>query len=256
MFMAGFIPGFLQLLLYIAVVSIWVKLRPAAGPAGESCSMREKVRALGSVWGVLVLFLLVIGGLYLGVFSPNEAAGVGAFGALVLGLLKYKGSRYGMVKDSLIQAIKTSGMCYLVVLGAMIFGYFLTVSRLPMVLSDALTRSVDSPVLILVGILAVMIVLGCFMDSMAIVLLTVPIFFPIIQNYQIDAIWFGILVVRVTEIGLITPPVGLNLFVIKGTTETPMSSVFRGSCPFCWRTSCTSPCYSCSPSSRCICLTS
>ena len=123
-------------------------------------------------------------------------------------------------------------MCYLVVLGAMIFGYFLTVSRIPAELSGLIAGVVESPLLIVLGVLLVMVILGCFMDSMAIVLLTVPIFYPLIEAYGINPIWFGILVVRVTEIGLITPPVGLNLFVIKGVADVPMISVFRGVMPF------------------------
>ena len=123
-------------------------------------------------------------------------------------------------------------MCLTIMLGAMIFGYFLTVSRLPMEISDAITSVVSSPTLILVSILLIMVALGCFMDSMAIVLLTVPIFFPLIQSVGIDPIWFGILVVRVTEIGLITPPVGLNLYVIQGVSGVPMGSIFKGVTPF------------------------
>ena len=120
----------------------------------------------------------------------------------------------------------------MIVLGAMIFGYFLTVSRIPAELSSVIAGVVESPILVVSGVLLVMVILGCFMDSMAIVLLTVPIFFPLIETYHIDPIWFGILVVRVTEIGLITPPVGLNLFVIKGVANVPMASVFRGVVPF------------------------
>lgn len=232
MFMAGVIPGLIQILLYALVIRVWVRLRPQDGPAGRAYGMKEKALALGKVWPIILLFVLVIGGLYLGVFSPNEAAGVGAFGALVLGLLKKKEGRCAFVADCLKSSIATSGMCYLVVLGAMVFGYFLTVSRIPMELSSFISGMVDSPVLVVLGVLLVMVLLGCFMDSMAIVLLTVPIFFPLIEQYGINPIWFGILVVRVTEIGLISPPVGLNLFVIKGVANVPMASVFRGVLPF------------------------
>ena len=231
MFMAGVIPGLIQIALYIAVVRLWVRRRPEAGPAGESHTMAQKVRSLSKVWSIVALFVLVIGGLYVGFFSPNEAAGVGAFGALLLGLARCK-NRFAFLRDSLEDAVRTSGMCYLVVLGAMIFGYFLTVSRIPAELSGLIAGVVESPLLIVLGVLLVMVILGCFMDSMAIVLLTVPIFYPLIEAYGINPIWFGILVVRVTEIGLITPPVGLNLFVIKGVADVPMISVFRGVMPF------------------------
>ena len=231
MFMAGVIPGLIQIVLYMAVVRLWVKVRPAEGPAGQSYDLRTKLRSLSGVWSIVALFVVVIGGLYSGVFSPNEAAGVGAFGALLLGLFRCR-DRFAFMRDSLEDSVRTSGMCFLVVLGAMIFGYFLTVSRIPAELSTLIAGVVESPMLIVLGVLLVMVVLGCFMDSMAIVLLTVPIFFPLIEAYHINPVWFGILVVRVTEIGLITPPVGLNLFVIKGVADVPMGSVFRGVMPF------------------------
>ncbi len=232
MFMAGVIPGLMQILLYSLVIRFWVRIHPEDGPSGESYTLKQKVVAFGRVWPIMLLFSIVIGGLYLGVFSPNEAAGIGAFGALVLGIIKKKEGRIPFIVECLKSSIATSGMCYLVVLGAMIFGYFLTVSRIPMELSTVIASVVDSPILVILGILLVMILLGCFMDSMAIVLLTMPIFFPLIQQYGINPIWFGILVVRVTEIGLISPPVGLNLFVIKGVANVPMSAVFRGVLPF------------------------
>ncbi|MBP3730818.1 MAG: TRAP transporter large permease [Mailhella sp.] len=232
MFMAGVIPGLIQILLYAAVIRIWVTIRPQDGPAGEVHAVKEKIASLGQVWPIMLLFTVVIGGLYVGMFSPNEAAGIGACGAFFLGLMKKKHGRVKFIADCLKSSVATSGMCYLVVLGAMIFGYFLTVSRIPMELSAIIAGIVDSPILVILGILIVMIILGCFMDSMAIVLLTMPIFFPLIQQYGINPIWFGILVVRVTEIGLISPPVGLNLFVIKGVANVPMGSVFKGVIPF------------------------
>ncbi len=233
LFMAGMIPGLLQMLMYMMVVRLWVRKYPEAGPAAGACSMAEKIHSLSRVWSVLLLMFIVVGGLYFGVFSPNEAGGIGAFGAFVIGLvLCRKTSRKVFLLESLRDTIRTQGMCLTIMLGAMIFGYFLTVSRIPMELSDAITHVVSSPMLILVAILLIMVLLGCFMDSMAIVLLTVPIFFPLIQAVGIDPIWFGILVVRVTEMGLITPPVGLNLYVIQGVSEVPMGHIFRGVVPF------------------------
>ncbi len=233
LFIAGMLPGVIQMLMYMLVVRVWVRKFPDAGPAAGSCSMGEKFRSLSRVWSVLLLMGIVVGGLYAGIFSPNEAGGVGAFGAFVIGLvLCRKCTRREFIRESLRDTIRTQGMCLTIMLGAMVFGYFLTVSRLPMELSDAITSVVSSPTLILVSILLIMVLLGCFMDSMAIVLLTVPIFFPLIQSAGIDPIWFGILVVRVTEMGLITPPVGLNLYVIQGVSDVPMSSVFKGVIPF------------------------
>ena len=233
LFMAGMLPGILQMLLYMAVIRIWVRRFPEAGPAAGSCRLKEKVQSLSRVWSVILLMVLVVGGLYTGIFSPNEAGGVGAFGAFVIGLiLCRKTSRRQFLKESLIDTVRTQGMCLSIMLGAMIFGYFLTVSRLPMTLSDSITSVVSSPMLILIFILLIMVLLGCFMDSMAIILLTVPIFYPLIQSVGIDPIWFGILVVRVTEMGLITPPVGLNLYVIQGVSNVPMGRIFSGVIPF------------------------
>ena len=129
-------------------------------------------------------------------------------------------------------AVKSTGIGFLIMVGAMMFGYFLAVSRVPFVMADSIAALNAPALIVIIGILLILIALGCFMDSMAIVLLTVPIFFPLVQQMNIDPIWFGILVVRVTEMGLITPPVGLNLFVIKGVANVPMSAVFRGAVPF------------------------
>lgn len=233
LFMAGFLPGILQALLYMTTIAILVRRNPALGPRGQHYPAREKMRALGRVWGVLLLFAVVIGGLYAGIFTPNEAAGVGAFGAFALSLLKKRLS-WSTFTGSLKEAVQTTGMCYLILLGAMFFGYFLAVSRVPNQLAELIMGLNANKYLVLMAILLVMVVLGCFMDSMAIVLLTVPIFFPVILQLDINPIWFGILVVKVTEMGLITPPVGLNLFVIAGTAgeDVKMQTVFRGALPF------------------------
>jgi tripartite ATP-independent transporter DctM subunit len=232
LFMAGFIPGILQALIYIGTIHFQVRRNPSLGPAGEHTPVGEKVRALSKVWSVLLLFVVVIGGIYAGIFTPNEAAGVGAFGAFVLGLGYAKKNVKGFLKESFLSTLSTSGMCFLILMGALIFGYFLAVSRVPFVLSEYIASLHTGPYAVILGILLVMMILGCFMDSMAIVLLTVPVFFPLIQTLHIDPIWFGILVVRVTEMGLITPPVGLNLYVIKGVADVPMGDVFHGVVPF------------------------
>ena len=232
LFMAGFIPGILQMLLYIATIGLLVRRTPSLGPAGESCSMMEKARALSKVWGVVLLFVLVIGGLYAGIFSPNEAAGIGAMAAMLLGFIYTKMPKRQFVAACMDAAVKSTGIGFLIMVGAMMFGYFLAVSRVPFVMADSIAALNAPALIVIIGILLILIALGCFMDSMAIVLLTVPIFFPLVQQMNIDPIWFGILVVRVTEMGLITPPVGLNLFVIKGVANVPMSAVFRGAVPF------------------------
>lgn len=232
LFMAGFVPGILQAILYMVTIHFWVRRQPEAGPVGPRVPMKERVQSLTRVWSVLALFLLVIGGIYGGAFTPNEAAGIGAFGAFILGIGYCHKNKLGFIKESLLSTVSTSGMCFLILTGAMVFGYFLAVSRVPYELSEWINGMNAGPLTVTIGVLLVMVILGCFMDSMAIVLLTVPVFFPLIQSLNIDPIWFGILVVRVTEMGLITPPVGLNLFVIKGVADVPMGDVFRGVIPF------------------------
>lgn len=232
LFMAGFIPGIMQALLYMTTIHLWVRRHPQDGPVGPRVPFKEKVRSLSRVWSVLLLFVVVIGGIYGGAFTPNEAAGIGAFGACLLGLGYCRKNKLGFIKESLLATVSTSGMCFLILTGAYVFGYFLAISRVPYELSEFINGMNTGPMPVILGVLLVMVILGCFMDSMAIVLLTVPVFFPLIQSLNIDPIWFGILVVRVTEMGLITPPVGLNLFVIKGVADVPMGDVFRGVIPF------------------------
>ncbi len=232
LFMAGFIPGIMQALIYMLTIHMWVKKKPADGPAGPVVPMGEKVRSLSKIWGVLSLFVIVIGGIYCGAFTPNEAAGIGAFGAFILGFSYCKGKKIPYIRESLVSTVSTTGMCFLILTGAMVFGYFLAVSRVPFELSDWIASFHTGPIPVIIGVLIIMVLLGCFMDSMAIVLLTVPVFFPLVKDLNIDPIWFGVLVVRVTEMGLITPPVGLNLFVIKGVADVSMGSVFKGVMPF------------------------
>jgi len=174
---------------------------------------------------------MVIGGLYMGLFTPTEAAGAGAAGAFLITIYRRKLS-WASFKEALVNTCMTSGMLFIIILGAIIFGYFLSVTRLPAELSTFVSSLNVNRYLILAAILFVLMLLGCIMDSMAIVLLTVPIFFPMIQSLGFNAIWFGILVTRVTEMGLITPPVGLNVYVMKGMTDVPLQTIFRGITPF------------------------
>jgi C4-dicarboxylate transporter DctM subunit len=231
LFLAGFLPGILQAIFYIVTITILVRINPHLGPRGDKSSFGEKIRALFKIREVLILFVCVIGGIYAGVFTPTEAAGVGAFGAFVFALLKRR-LTWKDFKDSLVSTTKNTGMIFIILMGAMILGYFLSITRLPFEMGSFVTALPINRYIVLVLILMVLVLLGCVMDSMAIVLLTVPIFFPVIVQLKFDPIWFGILVVRVTEMGLITPPVGLNIYIIKGISEVPMGTVFRGVVPF------------------------
>ncbi|GAI75891.1 unnamed protein product, partial [marine sediment metagenome] len=167
-------------------------------------------------------------GIYLGVFTPTEAAGIGAFGAFLFGLARRR-LGWQAFKDSLIEAGKTTAMIFIIIMGAMIFGYFLAVSRLPFELANIVGGLPVNRYVILGAILLLYLVLGCVMDSLAIMLLVTPIFFPLAMSLGFGPIWFGILITRVTEMGLITPPVGLNVFIIRGVAkDVPMYTIFRG----------------------------
>lgn len=231
LFLAGFIPGVLEAVFYIITIIIITRINPSLGPPGPRATMNEKIKSLLSVWEVVVLFVVVIGGIYLGVFTPTEAAGVGAFGTFCFTIYRKK-LTWESFKSSLLQTCQTTGMLFMVVLGAMILGYFFSVSRLPFELASWVGELTVNRYVVLVMVLVAVGILGCLMDSMAIVLLTVPVFYPLIQNLGFDPIWFGILVVRVTEMGLITPPVGLNVYIIHGISGERMGTIFKGVVPF------------------------
>ncbi|MEJ2156106.1 MAG: TRAP transporter large permease [Desulfobacteraceae bacterium] len=231
LFLAGFVPGILEALFYIFTIMVLTRRRPELGPPGPRTTLNDKLISLLKTWEVIVLFIVVIGGIYLGVFTPTEAAGVGAFGTFVFSIMRRK-MNWETLKSSLLSTANTTGMLFLIVLGAMILGYFFSVSRLPFELATWVGGWPVNRVVVLLMILVTVGLLGCIMDSMAIVLLTVPVFYPMILQLQFDPIWFGILVVRVTEMGLITPPVGLNVYIIQGITGEPMGTIFKGVTPF------------------------
>jgi tripartite ATP-independent transporter DctM subunit len=232
LFLAGFIPGVLEAVFYIAVIYILCKVKPSLGPPGPKTTFLEKIISLKGTWVVFVLFALVIGGLYFGVFSPTEAAGVGAGGAFVFALIRRR-LNWENFKSSLIEATKTTAMIFIIIMGAMIFGYFLAVTRLPFELGDFIGALPVNRYVIILLILILYMLLGCVMDAMGMILLTVPILYPLTVTLGFDSIWFGIIIVRVFEMASITPPVGLNVFVIKGVAkDVPMSTIFRGIMPF------------------------
>lgn len=231
LFLAGFLPGILEAVFYMFTIAILVRRNPRLGPRGEKTSFREKMIALFKVWEVLVLFICVIGGIYMGIFTPTEAGGVGAFGAFFFALIRRK-LTWSNFWQSVTGTTKNTGMIFIILMGAMILGYFLSITRLPFEMANLVAALPVNRYVVLILILFLLTVLGCVMDSMTIVLLTVPIFFPVIVRLNFDPIWFGILVVRVTEMGLITPPVGLNVYIIKGISNVPIGTIFRGVFPF------------------------
>jgi len=230
LFLAGFIPGILEVVFYIFTIWYLTYFNPDHGPRGPKTTFKEKMWALKNTWEVVFLFIVVIGGIYRGVFTPTEAAAVGAFGSFFFALVKGRLNRENFI-ESLTSTLKTTGMIFMIIMGAMIFGYFLSVTRLPTGLAEFVATLPVNRYVILAIILIITLCLGCIMDSMAIVLLTIPIWYPLILRLNFNPIWFGILVVRATEMGLITPPVGLNVFIIRGISGVPIGKIFRGVFP-------------------------
>lgn len=232
LFVAALLPGLLATFLYMAAIWVQVRRKPELGPASERHSWRERFTVLGRVWSVLLLFLLVIGGMYLGWFSPTEAAAVGALGAFVMALLSGQLNRENFF-ESIWQTAQTSGMIFLILVGAGLFNYFIETSNLPYYLVSTINDAGLAPFTVLVLVVVFYIGLGCVMDALSMVLLTIPFIFPMISALDYNPVWFGIIVVTVAEIGLITPPVGMNLFVIQGAAgDVRQSTIFRGIMPF------------------------
>ncbi|WP_341703755.1 TRAP transporter large permease [Ferrovibrio sp.] len=231
LFIAALVPGLLGTVLYMLAITVVTRLNPALGPAGRRMAWPQRLQTLRSVWPVMLLFLLVIGGMYVGLFSPNEAASVGAVGALVFAIA---GRTMGVArfKASLVEAASTSGMIFLIIIGAGLFNFFLEGTDVPQYLI-AQVRALDlGPVSFLILLSVFYLLLGCLMDDLAMILLTLPLVFPVTQALGIDPVWFGIYIVTIVEIGLITPPVGMNLFVIQGVGQVKLQTVIRGILPF------------------------
>jgi len=232
LFLAGFIPGVLEALFYMATIFILCKRNPLLGPAGPKTTFREKLVSLKDSWGLFVLFGLVMGSIYTGICSPTEAAGVGAFGAFLFALGKGKLS-WENFTASIMRSGKTTAMIFLIMIGTHFFGYFLAVTRLPFELADMVIDFEVNRYIIIGIIICVYLFLGAIMDAIAMILITVPIFFPVVTALGFDPIWFGIIIVRVAEIGGITPPVGMNVFIIKGVAkDVPLQEIYRGIFPF------------------------
>ena len=240
LFIAGVIPGIIGILFYLAAVCFIVMRNPAAGPAGEISSWKERFEAFKDVWAVSALFILVIGGLY-GLFnfwpihltfSPTEAAGMGAAGAFFIALSRGQLS-FNDIKTVLIETSHTTAILFSVMIGASMFSNFVNLAGLPEGLLSLVNQSGVSPMTVMFSIIIIYILLGCVFESLSMLLLTVPIFFPLVTSLGFNPVWFGIVVVVVTEISLITPPVGLNVFVLKGVVgDVSTGTIFRGVTPF------------------------
>jgi tripartite ATP-independent transporter DctM subunit len=232
LFMAGVLPGLLAMAMYVLTIGVIVMVKPKLLPAGPARPWAERLSALKDVWPSLVLFAFVIGGLYGGLFTPTEAGGMGAGGAFLLGLLRRKLDRAG-IRHALLQATRTAAAVFTVLIGALLFGYFLTITQTPQKLTGWVTGLGLNRYTVLALIMVMYLLLGCLMDAMAMIILTVPIIFPVIQQLGFDPIWFGVIIVMTVELGLIHPPVGMNVFVIKSVVpEVSFTTIFKGVIPF------------------------
>ena len=232
LFIAGILPGITLALLFMLAINIRVRLNPKVAPMSEGATFKERIDALKGIWGMLALFVLVMGGIYTGVFTPTEAAGIGAFGAFVFSLYK-RNMTWDRFMASLRLTGQNTGMIFIIVIGAYVFGYFLAVTRIPFELASYMSGLELSPYIILAGVVLIYTVLGMFLDGWAIMVLTIPIIHPMMVDLGFDPIWFGVMVVIMLEMALITPPVGVNVFIIKGVaTDVPMYTIFRGIWPF------------------------
>jgi tripartite ATP-independent transporter DctM subunit len=234
LFLAGFLPGLLLTALFIVTVMLLCAIRPEYGPPGERFSRRERIAALAGAAPFLVVVIVTIGGIYAGVFTVNEAAAVGALLTMAHALWR---RRLGLaaLTDALLQTVRTTAMVFLILIGAHIFSPFLALSRIPVNLAGMLTDLALPAIAVLVVLMVAYLILGMFLEGFAMMVLTIPIVFPIVTALGIDPIWFGIFMVIVLEMGLISPPVGINVFVVKGVAEdVPMGKIFTGILPFWW----------------------
>jgi tripartite ATP-independent transporter DctM subunit len=232
LFLAGFLPGLLLTALFLVTIAIVCGVRPDFGPPGPRAAMPERWRALGAAAPFFVVLAATIGGIYAGVFTVTEAAAVGAGLTLAHALWRRRLTR-PLLADALLQTVRTTAMVFLILIGAHIFSPFLALSRIPVDLANALTGMALAPLMVLAVILLAYILLGMFLEGFAILVLTVPIVFPIVLALGYDPIWFGIFMVIVLEMGLISPPVGINVFVVKGIAEdVSMGRIFAGIMPF------------------------
>ncbi len=238
LFVAALIPGILAAIGYMIAISVWVRVAPNSAAVKDRVPWPDRLRALGSVWPVVTIFIVVVGGIYAGIFTPTEAAAVGAAGTGIAALAsgQMNGAR---LKQAILSTAAASGMIFLIILGAGIYNNFLSLTQLPQTASIWVGEQGFSPWFILTVVLIMYLIFGCVMDSLSMVLLTVPIIFPIMSvlDFGMSAndfgLWFGILVLIVVEVGLITPPVGMNLFIINSMAkDTPIGQTYKGALPF------------------------
>jgi tripartite ATP-independent transporter DctM subunit len=231
LFIAGIFPGLMLSGLFLILILMMCKRNPQLGPRGMSFPWRDRFTSLIGVWGMIALFLIVIGGLYIGIFTPSEAGAIGAFGAFLIALSKRRLTKSALIA-SLRDSLRITCMALTILIGAMIFSVFLVATDTPAKLAELIVRLPLPSYVILVMILALYIPLGMLMDALPMILLTLPLVFPVIESLGFDPIWFGVLLVIMCEMALISPPVGMNVYIVQGVTKAPLEEVFRGALPF------------------------
>jgi C4-dicarboxylate transporter DctM subunit len=232
LFAAGILPGILLSFFFCVTIFIWARLRPEVAPRGRKTTFKEKVFALSGIVETLLLFLLVMGGLFLGFFTPTEAGAIGVGGAIILGLIRRR-LTWGGFSQAVTESTRISCMVLVIVSGAIMFGHFLAITRVPFVAADWIGGLPLPNYAIMAVIVVIYLIGGCFMDALAMILLTIPILFHLVTAIGYDPIWFGVIIVLVAEMGAITPPVGINVYVLSGIArDIPLEIIFKGALPF------------------------
>ena len=232
LFISGILPGLLAVLLYIIAIRVFGAIRPDLLPRGPKTGWRGRFESLRDIWATGLLFIGIVGGMYGGVFTASEAAGCGAVGALLVGILRGR-LDWPKIRNAMIEAVRTSAAIFTIVVGAFLFGYFLVITQTPQKVSDFLTGLPIGPYGVLVLILIMYLILGAVMDELAIILVTVPIIYPVMLQLGFDPIWFGVIIVMVTTLGMVMPPVGINVFVINSIArDVSLWQIYKGVMPF------------------------
>ena len=232
LFAAGILPGILAVILYSIVISVWIRLRPEMAPRTPKLPLAERLHVFTQVWGLAVLFGLVMGGIFAGIFSPTEGGAVGAFGALIIGIITRK-MTWKLFVESVRESVDLTATVMLILVGVSIFEFFITSAQFPQEMSEFI-ESLNAPAgVVIAGIILFLIVLGGFMEVIAIIFITTPFIFPIIVDLGFDPIWWGIIMIMVGEFGVVTPPVGMNVFIVaKMVPNCSIADVFKGILPF------------------------
>jgi len=232
LFAGGLIPGIIEAVFYAITIYVLCRWKPSLGPRGPRYSLKEKVMSFASCGELIALIILVLGGIIFGWFSPTEAGAIGAAGAIIFSLFRRR-LNWEKFKHALIETMKTTGMLYGILIGAFVFKYFMAVTTIPFAIADFVGGLPLPPLAIMGLIMVVYLFLGAIMDALAMILLTIPIFFPLAISLGFDPIWFGVILVGMTEIGLITPPIGMNVYAISGIApDVPVTTIFKGVIPF------------------------